>query len=181
MSTVTCEFGGTVTCDDFEGATLAAACGGVTTIVDYCLQAPGQSLAAALERWHAKGAGTAAIDYGFHMAVTDLNAAAMAELPAVADAGVTSIKCFMAYKGVFQIDDATLFLLLEQARELGCLVNVHAENGDVVDVLIKRYVGRACSARGTMPRADRRRWRARPPAVPSPWPSWPAPPSTSCT
>ncbi len=134
------EFGGTVTSDGFRGATVAGACGGVTTVVDYCIQAPGKSLAEALERWHVKADGKAVIDYGFHLAVTDLTPAAMAELPAMADHGLTSIKCFMAYKGVFQIDDATLFLLLEQARELGCLVNVHAENGDVIDILTKRFV-----------------------------------------
>lgn len=136
------EFGGTVTSDGFAGATVAGACGGVTTIVDYCIQAPGKSLAEALERWHAKAEGKAVVDYGFHLAVTDLTPAVMAELPAMADQGLTSIKCFMAYKGLFQIDDATLFLLLEQARELGCLVNVHAENGDVIDILTKRFVDR---------------------------------------
>jgi dihydropyrimidinase len=133
-------FGGTVTSDDYATGTVAAACGGVTTIVDYCLQSVGGSLGAALETWRAKGEGKAVIDYGLHMAVTDLTEAVMAELPGVVEQGVTSIKCFMAYKGVFQIDDATLFVLLEQARELGALVNVHAENGDVVDILIKRYV-----------------------------------------
>src|SRR5579864_4790715 len=134
------EFGGTVTSDLFDGATIAGACGGVTSIVDYCVQAPGKSLAEALDRWHAKADGKAVVDYGFHLAVTDLTPAAMAELPAMVREGLTSIKCFMAYKGVFQIDDATLFLLLEQARELGCLVNVHAENGDVIDVLTKRFI-----------------------------------------
>ena len=133
-------FGGTVTADDYRTGTIAAACGGVTTVVDYCLQSVGGTLADALETWQAKGAGKAVIDYGLHIAVTDLTPAVMAELPAVVKAGVSSIKCFMAYKGVFQIADDTLFQLLEQARELGALVNVHAENGDVIDVLIKRYV-----------------------------------------
>ncbi len=133
-------FGGTVTSDDYATGTIAAACGGVTTVVDYCLQSVGGTLAAALDTWHGKAEGKAAIDYGFHIAVTDLNPSVMAELPAVAEHGVSSIKCFMAYKGVFQIPDDTLFQLLEQARELGALVNVHAENGDVVDILIKRFV-----------------------------------------
>jgi dihydropyrimidinase len=133
-------FGGTVTSDDYETGTVAAACGGVTTIVDYCLQSVGGSLAAALETWRGKGEGKAVIDYGFHIAVTDLTPAVMAELPAVVEQGVSSIKCFMAYKGVFQIADDTLFQLLEQARELGALVNVHAENGDVIDILVKRFV-----------------------------------------
>jgi dihydropyrimidinase len=131
------EFGGTVTCDGFRGSTIAAACGGTTSIVDYCIQSPGKSLADAVERWHGKADGKAVIDYGFHLAVTDLNQAAMAELPDMVREGITSIKCFMAYKGVFQIDDGTLFQLLEAARDLGCLVNVHAENGDVIDILTK--------------------------------------------
>jgi len=133
-------FGGTVTSDDYETGTIAGVCGGVTTIVDYCLQSVGGSLAEALETWHGKGEGKAVIDYGFHIAVTDLNPTVMAELPTVVGQGVTSIKCFMAYKGVFQIPDDTLFQLLEQARELGALVNVHAENGDVIDVLTKRFI-----------------------------------------
>src|SRR5262249_32152629 len=134
------EFGGTVTSDGFDGATIAGACGGVTTIVDYCVQAPGKSLAEAIERWHGKSDGKAVIDYGFHMAVDDLDETVMAEPASVVQQGITSIKCFMAYKGVFQIDDATLFLLLEQGRELGCLINVHAENGDVIDILTRRFL-----------------------------------------
>ena len=134
------EFGGTVTCDRFDGGTIAGACGGVTTIVDYCIQAPGKPLHEALARWHGKADGKAVIDYGFHLAVTDLNETTMKELPAMFEAGLTSIKCFMAYKGVFMIDDATLFQLLEQSRELGALVNVHAENGDVIDILTRRLV-----------------------------------------
>jgi len=133
-------FGGTVTSDDFETGQIAAACGGTTTHVDYCLQSVGGTLHAALDTWKAKAVGKAVIDYGFHLAVTDLTPSVMNELPAMVELGITSFKCFMAYKGVFQIDDATLFQVLEQARELGVLVNVHAENGDVVDLLIHRYV-----------------------------------------
>lgn len=133
-------FGGTITSDDFETGQIAAACGGTTTHVDYCLQSAGGTLHDALATWKAKAEGKAVIDYGFHLAVTDLNEHTMAELPSIVEAGITSIKCFMAYKGVFQIDDATLFQTLEQARELGALVNVHAENGDVVDLLIHRLV-----------------------------------------
>ncbi len=139
-------FGGTVTSDDFETGQIAAACGGTTTHIDYCLQSRGSTLHDALLTWKNKAAGKAVIDYGFHLAITDLTPAVMAELPAMVEAGVTSIKCFMAYKGVFQIDDATLFQVLEQARELGTLVNVHAENGDVVDLLIKRLVAEGLTA-----------------------------------
>ncbi|MDB5057709.1 MAG: dihydropyrimidinase, partial [Chloroflexi bacterium] len=139
-------FGGTVTSDDFETGQIAAACGGTTTHVDYCLQSVGGTLHEALATWRGKAQGKAVIDYGFHLAVTDLNANVMAELPAMVNEGITSFKCFMAYKGVFQIDDATLFQLLEQARELGALVNVHAENGDVVDLLTKRLISEGMTA-----------------------------------
>ncbi len=133
-------FGGTMTSDDYASGTVAAACGGVTTVVDYCLQSVGHPPTEAVEQWHRKAEGKAVIDYGFHLAITDLAADVLNELPQLVDHGLTSFKCFMAYKGVFQIDDATMFQLLEQARELGALVNVHAENGDVVDLLINRYV-----------------------------------------
>jgi dihydropyrimidinase len=139
-------FGGTVTSDDFETGQIAAACGGTTTHVDYCLQSVGGTLRDALATWHAKAAGKAVIDYGFHLAVTDLNPSVMGELGTMVQEGITSFKCFMAYKGVFQIDDATLFQVLEQGRELGALVNVHAENGDVVDLLTTRLLSEGMTA-----------------------------------
>src|ERR1700730_14291853 len=72
-------FGGTVTSDDFETGQIAAACGGTTTHVDYCLQSVGGTLHEALATWRGKAQGKAVIDYGFHLAVTDLNANVMAE------------------------------------------------------------------------------------------------------
>lgn len=133
-------FCGTVTADDFTTGTIAAAAGGTTCIIDYALQTPGETLQEALDVWHQRAEGKCAVDYSFHVAVTDLNDAVMAEIPALIKKGYPSFKVFMAYKGVFQIDDATLLKVLKQSGEAGGLVLVHAENGDVIDVLVKEMV-----------------------------------------
>lgn len=133
-------FGGTVTADDFTTGTTAAAAGGTTCIIDYALQTPGKPLEDALQTWHAKAEGKCAIDYAFHVAVTDLNDAVLEEIPRLVEKGYPSFKVFMAYKGVFQVDDATLLRVLQQAGVSGGLVLVHAENGDVIDVLTKEML-----------------------------------------
>jgi len=134
-------FGGTTTCDTWTSATVAAAFGGTTTLVDFCCQVPGHSLFSALEDWHRKmSERKPVIDVGFHMAITDLSdPARMEELKRVVqDEGVTSYKLFMAYKGSVMVDDTTLFKVMQQAHETGALVMVHAENGDVIDVLVRQ-------------------------------------------
>ncbi len=132
-------FGGTVTCDDFESGHTAAAFGGTTCHVDFVIQPRGSSFAEALETWHAKADAKAIIDCGFHMAVTDLEqGGTLDELASLPDQGVTSYKLFMAYKGVLQVDDETLFRTMQVAAETGALVMVHAENGDAIDVLVKQ-------------------------------------------
>ncbi|WP_249872432.1 dihydropyrimidinase [Oceanobacillus saliphilus] len=131
-------FGGTVTKDDFESGTIAAAHGGTTTIIDFCLTEKGKSLRSALETWHSKSDGRAVIDYGFHLQIVEANEEVLKEIPVVMEEeGVTSFKVFMAYKNVLQADDETLFQTLTTAREHGGLVMVHAENGDVIEYLTK--------------------------------------------
>lgn len=132
-------FGGTVTCDTWTSATAAAAAGGTTSLVDFCVQTPGGTLKEALAAWHGRVANhPPVIDYGFHMAITDLsNPARMRELAKVGDQGITSYKLFMAYKGAVMVDDTTLFKVMQQANETNALVMVHAENGDAIDVLVK--------------------------------------------
>jgi dihydropyrimidinase len=142
-------FGGTTTCDDFTSGTVAAAFGGTTTIVDFCIQQRGQSFADALATWHEKLTRCPPlVDVGFHLAVTDLEggggADALRELPSH---GVSSIKLFMAYKDALMVDDRTLFRTMQVAAQTGALVMVHAENGDVIDVLI----GEALAAGNTDP------------------------------
>lgn len=132
-------FGGTVTKDDFETGTIAAAFGGTTTVIDFCLSNKGEPLKDAINTWHGKSKGKAVIDYGFHLSIGEVTDAVLNELPSVIEnEGITSFKVFMAYKNVLQADDETLFKTLVAAKELGALVMVHAENGDVIDYLVKK-------------------------------------------
>ncbi|WP_042456917.1 dihydropyrimidinase [Neobacillus dielmonensis] len=132
-------FGGTVTKDDFETGTIAAAFGGTTTVIDFCLTNKGEPLKNAIQTWHEKANRKAAIDYSFHLMISEINDDVLNELPQVInEEGITSFKVFMAYKNVFQADDETLFRTFVTAKELGALVMVHAENGDVIDYLTKK-------------------------------------------
>lgn len=132
-------FGGTVTADDFETGTIAAAFGGTTTVIDFCLTDKGQPLKNSIQKWHDKSQDKAVIDYGFHLMVGEVNERVLNELPKIIEEeGITSFKVFMAYKNVFQADDETLFRTLLTAKEHGALVMVHAENGDVVDFLVNK-------------------------------------------
>ncbi len=133
---------GTVTCDDFYSGHLAAAMGGTTSHIDFCVQPKGSSLGQALRTWHAKAEGKALIDYGFHVAVTDLTDQVLGEIAGLPEKGVTSIKLFLAYKDTLQVDDTTMFRCLERARDAGVLTMVHAENGDAIEILMAEAVGR---------------------------------------
>ena len=130
-------FGGTTSADDFETGTLAAAHGGTTTLIDFAIQTKGQSTLEALDTWHAKADGKTAIDYGFHMIITDLEDNRVHEMKMLADAGVTSYKLFMAYPGVLYVDDGTIYRAMRQAGENGTVVCMHAENGIVIDEIVK--------------------------------------------
>ncbi|MBV8517402.1 MAG: dihydropyrimidinase [Acidobacteria bacterium] len=131
-------FGGTSASDDFETGTRAAAFGGTTTIIDFAVQSKGQALNAALDTWHAKAEGKTSIDYGFHLICTDLPDERLPEMKSLIDQGVTSFKLFMAYPGVFLVDDGTIFKAMTLAGENGGLICMHAENGVVIDVIVKR-------------------------------------------
>jgi dihydropyrimidinase len=130
-------FGGTTSSDDFETGTRAAAHGGTTTLIDFAIQTKGHSTLEALDTWHAKADGKTAIDYGFHMIVTDLEDNRVHEMKMLADAGVTSYKLFMAYPGVLYVDDGTIYRAMRQAGENGTVVCMHAENGIVIDEIVK--------------------------------------------
>jgi dihydropyrimidinase len=134
------------TADDFRTGTIAAACGGTTTIIDFVQQEKGQSLAEAVATWDRKAVGKAAIDYGYHIIVTDMTDAVFEELGKLPERGITSFKVFMAYKGVQMIDDLTLIKTLHQARRSGALVMVHAENGDAAYFLQKLYLAEGKTA-----------------------------------
>src|SRR2546425_9732413 len=139
-------FGGTSSSDDFETGTRAAAFGGTTTIIDFAVQYHGQSLNQALDVWFAKAEGKAAIDYGFHLICTDLPDARLPELKGLIDQGVSSFKLFMAYPGVFLVDDGTIFKAMTTAGNAGGLICMHAENGVVIDVLVKRALAEGRTA-----------------------------------
>jgi dihydropyrimidinase len=126
--------------DDFRTGTIAAACGGTTTIVDFCSQKHGQSLNEAIKIWDAKAKGKAAIDYGYHIIVTDMTDSVFEELATMPERGITSFKLFMAYKGHAMVDDLTLVKALAQAKVSGGLVMVHAENGDAAYYLQREYI-----------------------------------------
>jgi dihydropyrimidinase len=131
-------FGGTVTIDDVESGQTSAAFGGTTCHVDFCIQGKGQTFAQALDEWRAKANGRQMIDMGYHIAVTDLDeGGTLEELASLPEQGITSYKLFMAYKGALMVDDDTLYRTMEVAAKTGALVMVHAENGDVIDILVR--------------------------------------------
>ena len=131
-------FGGTKSADDFESGTIAAAFGGTTSVVDFAIQYRGQTLHHAWETWMKKAEGKAAIDYGFHMIMTEVSDQLELEMDALVRQGVTSFKLFMAYPGVFMLDDASIFKALLRTGHNGGTICMHAENGGVIDVLVKR-------------------------------------------
>lgn len=131
-------FGGTKTSDSVKSGTVAAAYGGTTTVVNFAQQLAGESLQSTLERALANADGQAAVDYGYHLIVTGLNGQTLPDLNSVGADGVTSVKLFMAYPGTVMVDDGTMFQILERTGEIGTLCCVHAENGDVIEVLIRR-------------------------------------------
>jgi dihydropyrimidinase len=131
-------FGGTTSADDFESGTIAAAHGGTTSIVDFAIQYKGQTLRQAWEAWMKKAEGKAAIDYGFHMIITDLPESVEKEMDGMVSEGITSFKLFMAYRGVLMLDDGSIFRALLRTAGNGATICMHAENGDVIDVLVRR-------------------------------------------
>jgi dihydropyrimidinase len=132
-------FGGTSSSDDFFTGTRAAAFGGTTTIIDFAVQNKGESMIAGADKWHEKAQGKAVIDYGFHLITTDFEDKHKEEMFTLIDEGITSFKLFMAYPGVFLSDDATIFRAMSAAGERGGLVCMHAENGIVINEIIKRF------------------------------------------
>jgi dihydropyrimidinase len=140
-------FGGTTSADDFESGTVAAAHGGTTTVVDFAIQSFGEGLFPAFEGWMKRAEGKAVIDYAFHMIVRELTDQVSGDMDRLTrHEGLTSFKLFMAYPGVFQVDDATIFRALLKTRENGGLVCMHAENGGVIDTLVKEALRKGQTA-----------------------------------
>ncbi|MCD0481407.1 dihydropyrimidinase [Streptacidiphilus sp. ASG 303] len=131
-------FGGTTAADTFETGTRAAAWGGTTTIVDFAIQSVGSSLREGLDAWHAKAEGVCAVDYGFHMILSDVTESSLKEMDALVGEGVTSFKMFMAYPGVFYSDDGRILRAMQRGAANGGLIMMHAENGIAIDVLVEQ-------------------------------------------
>src|SRR5437667_11287237 len=139
-------FGGATSADDFETGTRAAAFGGTTTIVDFAIQYRGQTLHHAWETWIKKAESKAVIDYGFHMIITELNDQVEREMDALVRQGITSFKLFMAYPGVFMLDDGSIFKALLRTGKNGGTICMHAENGGGIDVLVQRALAEGQTA-----------------------------------
>jgi dihydropyrimidinase len=133
-------FMGTFSSDSYETGTRAALFGGTTMVIDFVLQKQGHSLQAALDEWRSRSDGNCVGDYSFHMAVTDFNEDTRREIRHMVEGeGITSFKTFMAYKGALMIDDRQMIGLMEEVKEHGGLINVHATNGDMIDYLIAKH------------------------------------------
>jgi dihydropyrimidinase len=129
---------GMTTVDDFETGTAAAAAGGTTTILDYAEQTPGMPLTQTLEEWKAKADSKSVVDYGFHLAISEINDEVLSQIPGVVDAGVTSFHIRLDGYGARFIQDGNLVEFLQRTAAAGALACVHAENGEVIELFIRR-------------------------------------------
>lgn len=118
--------------DDFLTGTRSAACGGTTTIIPFACQFKGQSLRDAVDDYHRRAGDKAAIDYAFHLIVSDPTPAVLHdELPALVAEGYTSFKVYMTYDDM-KLADRQILDLLAVARREGALTMIHAENADCI-------------------------------------------------
>ncbi len=133
-------FMGTFSSDNYETGTRAALFGGTTMVIDFILQKQGNSLQSALDEWRSRSDNNCLGDYSFHMAVTDFNDNTRTEIKKMIEQeGITSFKTFMAYKGALMIDDRQMIGLMEEVKQYGGLINVHATNGDMIDYLVAKH------------------------------------------
>lgn len=134
-------FGGTVSADSYLTGTRAAACGGVTTVFDYPVQRKGTSILSIINEKKSICEAEACVDYAFHCCLTDLNGGEiLAEMEKAVAEGITSFKCFFVYKREgLMVDDGTFARLLLRAKEIGAVINIHAENPDLIDLNIEQF------------------------------------------
>lgn len=134
-------FMATTSADDFESGTTAAACGGITTIIDFALQKSGETLEQTAKAWRKKADGKVVIDYGLHMIIRDLNDRVLAEMKEMIGQGITSFKLFMTYrKEGLLLDDGAIFRVMEEAAQHHGLIGLHCENNDLIECLMSRYL-----------------------------------------
>ena len=135
--------GGTVVSDNFETGTIAAAWGGVTTVVDMADQHTGESVHDGLAEWHEKAAGKCAVDYSFTQMISTLDDESLKAMDYLTEhEGITSFKFFMAYPGACYSDDGQILRAMQQASHNGGLIMMHAENGIAIDVLVAQALAR---------------------------------------
>ena len=133
-------FMGTTAAETFESGTFAAASGGTTMLVDFVLPGPDGSLLAAMDDWDRKSSPQICVDLGYHVAVTGWSEQIFDEMPKVIERGVNTFKHFMAYKGALMVEDDEMFASFSRCAEIGALPLVHAENGDIVAELQRKYM-----------------------------------------
>src|SRR5256714_7874867 len=133
-------FGGTISSDDFKTGTIAAAFGGTTSIIDFAIQYHGKTFQQTLDDWDAKAEGKCAIDYSYHLAVTEYEPRHEPEFKKVVDRGISTFKIFLAYPGVFMIDDQTMYRVMRSAGAAGGMTLVHAENGIAIQQMIDSLI-----------------------------------------
>jgi dihydropyrimidinase len=139
-------FGGTQASDTFETGTRAAAWGGTTTIIDFAIQRTGERVMDGLAAWHAKADGNCAIDYGFHQIIGGVDDDSLKAMDELVAEGISSIKLFMAYPGVFYSDDGQILRAMQTAAANGSMVMMHAENGIAIDALVAQALARGETA-----------------------------------
>ncbi|MFP3852820.1 MAG: dihydropyrimidinase [Anaerolineales bacterium] len=127
----------TVSSDDHYTGHKAAAFGGTTTVLDFVPQPPGESLMAGVQAWHQRADDLAAIDFGFHMNITECNSGVLEEIPELLNAGINTLKVFTAYNGRLRLEDGEIFQVMRVAAEHGMTTMLHAENGDVIEILVE--------------------------------------------
>lgn len=140
--------------DDFEAGTIAAACGGITTIVDFAVQYPGRGLADTIADWRTKADGNVCIDYALHAVVTSFTDETEQEMAALVEMGVTGFKLWMtsSHSGGLGVDDSIIYNVMQAASRLGALVGIHCEN----DTLITNLASGFLRAQKTNPAFHRR-------------------------
>ncbi len=131
---------GATTADNFATGSAGGIFGGTTSIIDFAIQKKGGTLTEALDTWHQKAQGNSSVDYAFHMICVDLPEKGLKEMDRLVNEGITTFKLFMAYPGIFMSDDATIFRAMQQTKENGGMVCMHAENGGVIDVLVQKAI-----------------------------------------
>ncbi|WP_088893237.1 dihydropyrimidinase [Leptolyngbya ohadii] len=126
------------TCDTFETGTRSAAFGGTTTIIDFALQKKGETPKQTLDQRLAVAQPKACVDYSFHLILTHITPETLAELPDLINRdGISSFKMFMAYPGILMVEDGDIFRAMRTVGGHGGMINLHAENGSVIQVLIE--------------------------------------------